>query len=396
MRARRAGPGSPPPAGCCSPATCSAPGSGRGCSQAVEIRIPFWKVCAYYHVGLFFNNFLPANIGGDIARVLDASRYGPTRAAALSAVMMDRLIGTVALAGLALVTTLPAIDRFHLRWSTSRVVAFFALSVMVLWAVLPPGAAARRSSACWRASDSAGSSRSSTSWRRGSPDFREPAPAAVRGCSRSRRVMQVVAHRRARAGGARARASTSPLLYFFLFVPLAGGDSLAAHLVQRHRGARRRRDRAVRPRRGGSGAGVLAPVHHLPGRGRGQPARRAGVPGAHSRAARAAVSEPCGGLNGRESTRRVALIGAARFPRRRRRLPHHADAHRPVLGLRRVHRRLLHPRHPAPARHAVLRAARPHRDAGAVGASIAERVNALSAIAVRARRAAHLPHRRSS
>ena len=50
---------------------------------AVGTRIPFWKVCTYYHVGLFFNNFLPAGIGGDIARVVDASRYGPTRGAAI-------------------------------------------------------------------------------------------------------------------------------------------------------------------------------------------------------------------------------------------------------------------------------------------------------------------------
>ena len=41
---------------------------------AVDIRLPFWKVAAYYHVGLFFNNFLPANVGGDLARTLDASR----------------------------------------------------------------------------------------------------------------------------------------------------------------------------------------------------------------------------------------------------------------------------------------------------------------------------------
>jgi len=107
--------------------------------DAVEIHLPFWKVCAYYHVGLFFNNFLPANIGGDIARVVDASRAGPSRAAAVSTVLMDRLIGTVALAGLALVTTLPAIDRFHLRMVYLALVAFFALSVTVVWAVFHPG-----------------------------------------------------------------------------------------------------------------------------------------------------------------------------------------------------------------------------------------------------------------
>jgi hypothetical protein len=106
---------------------------------AVEIRIPFWKVCAYYHVGLFFNNFLPAGIGMDVARVVDASRHGPTRAAAVSTVIMDRMIGTVALAGLALLTTIPAIDRFHLLAVYLALVAFFVTSVLLLWAVFHPG-----------------------------------------------------------------------------------------------------------------------------------------------------------------------------------------------------------------------------------------------------------------
>jgi len=107
--------------------------------RAVDVRIPFWKVCAYYHVGLFFNNFLPSNIGGDIARVLDASRHGPNRASVVSTVIMDRLIGTVALAGMALVTTLPAINRFHLSLVYFALVAFFALSVVLVWAIFHPG-----------------------------------------------------------------------------------------------------------------------------------------------------------------------------------------------------------------------------------------------------------------
>lgn len=106
--------------------------------KAVDTRIPFWKVCAYYHIGLFFNNFLPANIGGDIARIADASRYGPTKAAAFSAVLMDRLIGTLALASLALVTTLPALDRFHLTLVYLALVGFFAASVTLVWALFHP------------------------------------------------------------------------------------------------------------------------------------------------------------------------------------------------------------------------------------------------------------------
>ena len=105
---------------------------------AAGIELPFWKVAAYYHVGLFFNNFLPANVGGDLARTLDASRTGSSRANALSTVILDRLIGTVALGGVAVVSTLPAIDRFHLAAAYAGVVAFFVMAVVVLCAMLEP------------------------------------------------------------------------------------------------------------------------------------------------------------------------------------------------------------------------------------------------------------------
>jgi len=106
--------------------------------RAAGIELPFWKVAAYYHVGLFFNNFLPANVGGDFARTLDASRTGSSRATALSTVILDRLIGTVALGGVAVVSTLPAIDRFHLAAAYAGVVAFFLGAVVLLRAMLEP------------------------------------------------------------------------------------------------------------------------------------------------------------------------------------------------------------------------------------------------------------------
>ena len=105
---------------------------------AADIALPFWKVVAYYHVGLFFNNFLPANVGGDLARTLDAARAGSSRTTALSTVLLDRLFGTVALGTVAVVTTLPAIDRFHLATAYAGVVAFYALALLTLRAVLDP------------------------------------------------------------------------------------------------------------------------------------------------------------------------------------------------------------------------------------------------------------------
>ena len=106
--------------------------------RAAGIEVPFWKVVSYYHVGLFFNNFLPANVGGDLARTLDASRYGTSRAGALSTVILDRLIGTVALGAIAVVTTIPALDHFNIAAAYAGVVAFFAVAVLMLRAVLEP------------------------------------------------------------------------------------------------------------------------------------------------------------------------------------------------------------------------------------------------------------------
>lgn len=106
--------------------------------RTAQVALPFWKVAAYYHVGLFFNNFLPANVGGDLARTLDVARSGSSRATALSTVLLDRLINTVALGGVAVVSTFPAIDHFHLAAAYGGVVAFFAAAVLMLRAVLEP------------------------------------------------------------------------------------------------------------------------------------------------------------------------------------------------------------------------------------------------------------------
>jgi uncharacterized protein (TIRG00374 family) len=185
--------------------------------RAARIRIPFAKVLAYYHVGLFFNNFLPANIGGDIARVMDSARYGETRAAALSAVVLDRLIGTVALAGLAVVTTLPAIDRFHLGVVYGALVAFFAVGVAALWAVLHPRSIPGLARWCER-----------VGLARARPHLEELARHFAG--ARERRPMMVgllaiaVVVQVARVGVhvlcARSLGLDVPMTYFFLFVPL--------------------------------------------------------------------------------------------------------------------------------------------------------------------------------
>lgn len=52
-------------------------------------------------LGLFFNNFLPTSVGGDVVRGVELARGGVPKALAATTVVADRLVGLVALALLA-------------------------------------------------------------------------------------------------------------------------------------------------------------------------------------------------------------------------------------------------------------------------------------------------------
>jgi hypothetical protein len=105
---------------------------------------PLAMLSASYLVATFFNNFLPSNIGGDVIRIRDSSRYTGSTTAALAIVAIDRILGFGALyvlAALAYVLGGPAVR--HL--AGARVVlgglgAFFA---MLAYVFFRPGTARR-------------------------------------------------------------------------------------------------------------------------------------------------------------------------------------------------------------------------------------------------------------
>lgn len=71
--------------------------------RAVGIAASGAEIARLYHIGLFFNNFLPANIGGDAWKILDLGARDGRRAGVLGATLLDRLIGLAALTLLACV-----------------------------------------------------------------------------------------------------------------------------------------------------------------------------------------------------------------------------------------------------------------------------------------------------
>jgi hypothetical protein len=81
--------------------------------RAQGIRVPFRAVLSYTYVGFFFNNFLPANVGGDLMRGYGLARYTEQGAEAAVSVVVDRIVGLMAFMSSAVVAALFAVFVMH-------------------------------------------------------------------------------------------------------------------------------------------------------------------------------------------------------------------------------------------------------------------------------------------
>jgi uncharacterized protein (TIRG00374 family) len=72
---------------------------------ASGIELSFRQTFRFYFVGLFFNNFLPANIGGDAVKIYDVTRVGSSAYQVIAVTLLDRLLGIFSLCLLAVAAT---------------------------------------------------------------------------------------------------------------------------------------------------------------------------------------------------------------------------------------------------------------------------------------------------
>jgi len=107
--------------------------------RAQGVPIPYAKAASYYFVGLFFNNFLPSNVGGDIARISDAAKHADHVSPVFSATLMERLIGVISIGFLAVLASIAAFDRLHLYAIYGSTLAVFLLAVAVFASVFNRG-----------------------------------------------------------------------------------------------------------------------------------------------------------------------------------------------------------------------------------------------------------------
>ncbi len=66
-----------------------------------SVAVGFGLLTKSFLVATFFNNFLPSNIGGDVVRVADTAPFTGSKTVATTVVLVDRLLGLIALLAVA-------------------------------------------------------------------------------------------------------------------------------------------------------------------------------------------------------------------------------------------------------------------------------------------------------
>ncbi len=95
-----------------------------------SIHLPWRHVLAFYYVGLFFNNFLIGNVGGDAIRVYDIAKLSGDLPHAISTVFFDRLIGFFVMTTMALLSGL-----FWHNIFQSNSLETLTIIIFLLWVV---------------------------------------------------------------------------------------------------------------------------------------------------------------------------------------------------------------------------------------------------------------------
>src|SRR5689334_12839683 len=65
--------------------------------RAQHIEVEPRKLTESIWVSLFFNNFLPSNIGGDVVRIADTAPAAGSKTLATTVILVDRVLGLTAL-----------------------------------------------------------------------------------------------------------------------------------------------------------------------------------------------------------------------------------------------------------------------------------------------------------
>jgi uncharacterized protein (TIRG00374 family) len=109
--------------------------------DAQSVHVPRTLLLSSYLVAIFFNNFLPSNIGGDVIRIADTARRTRSKTLATTIILVDRGLGVL---GLVLVAAISATIVGHLQahvpspiwpvWLWAAFAVAIAVGIFLVWA----------------------------------------------------------------------------------------------------------------------------------------------------------------------------------------------------------------------------------------------------------------------
>jgi uncharacterized protein (TIRG00374 family) len=94
------------------------------------LKIPTRTLFKFYLIGLFFNNFLPTGIGGDVLRIYNLIQSTGDRTISFASVMTERLLGITSTLILALISILLMRDEFRTNFVLYIVVSMITLVIV--------------------------------------------------------------------------------------------------------------------------------------------------------------------------------------------------------------------------------------------------------------------------
>jgi len=100
--------------------------------KALDIHLTYWRTFRYTCIGYFFNLAFPGGMGGDVVKAFYVARETHDKAAAVTAILLDRMLGLLAvvmIATVALIATLKSSPAF--RPLLPIVIVVLALSFVV-------------------------------------------------------------------------------------------------------------------------------------------------------------------------------------------------------------------------------------------------------------------------
>jgi len=99
--------------------------------RAQQLQVRFRQALLFYFVGVFFNNVLLGNIGGDAMRIYDIRRLTGQSSSGIAATVMDRFIGLFSTCTLALIAY-PLIAGAQSAWVVTILIPVWVGLVVVL------------------------------------------------------------------------------------------------------------------------------------------------------------------------------------------------------------------------------------------------------------------------